>query len=252
MTPHRSRRNSARSSGLSLEPLEGRQLLTTFTVRNLLPAGPGSLRAAVVRANASPGHDTIEFAISGTIEVSAVGLPSLTDTVTIDGTSAPSFTGRPLVTVDFQGHPGFEFDKGSQGSVLRSLSIVHAHDAGVTLNASHITVQGNYIGLLADGKTAAVNNGDGVRINPSSGGNLIGNDDPVTSINYYDSRHVSVQPVSGWQGIRNGDSPNQYYQRHVEHRRPALRRTHLGRPRHELQGGRERARLEVDQRVWPR
>ena len=37
--------------------------------------------------------------------------------------------------------------------------------AGVTLNASNVTVQGNYIGLLADGNDAAGNRGDGIRIN---------------------------------------------------------------------------------------
>ena len=87
---------------------------------------------------------------------------------------------------------------------------MRAGNAGVTLDASHITVQGNYIGLLANGKTAAGNRGDGMRINASSHGDLIGQVDPVTGVTYYNANAVSMQPVSGWQGIRDADTPGQY------------------------------------------
>lgn len=94
--------------------------------------------------------------------------------------------------------------------MLESLSLVRASTSGVTLNASHVTVQGNYIGVLADGKTPAGNRGDGVRINKSSHGNLIGQVNPVTGVTYYNANSVSMQPVSGWQGIRNSSTPGQY------------------------------------------
>ncbi len=57
---------------------------------------------------------------------------------------------------------------------LKSLSLVKAGNAGVTLTASDVTVQGNDIGLLSNGKTVAGNRGDGVKINASSQGDLIG------------------------------------------------------------------------------
>ena len=69
------------------------------------------------------------------------------------------------MTVNFAGTQGLQFNAGSDGSILRSLSLVHAGNAGVTLNASDITLQGNYIGLLANGTTSAGNRGDGVQIN---------------------------------------------------------------------------------------
>jgi parallel beta-helix repeat protein len=203
-------RRRKRSNPCAVEVLEGRELLSTFTVSNLDPTGTGSLRWAIQQANANPGPDTIDFGLTGTIRAGRTALPAIRDTVTIDGTTAPSYAGTPLVTVDFQGTRGFRFERGSDGSVLRGLSIVKAGGAGVALSASRITVQSNYIGLQADGKTPGGSRGDGVQINASSHDNLIGRADPVTSITYYNADGVSMQPVSGWQGIRAADTPGQY------------------------------------------
>lgn len=184
--------------------------MATFTVTNLDAGGPGSLRRAIQRANATPGADTISFNVAGTIQVRQAGLPAITDRVAIDGASAPSFNGTPRVTVDFHGRPGFQFNRGSQGSALSSLAIVRASGAGVTLNAPSITIQGNIIGLRADGRTRAGNHGDGVRINPTSRDNLIGNDNAVSGIDYFTADGVSIQPVTAWQGVRAADDAGQY------------------------------------------
>src|SRR5437667_4758637 len=60
----------------------------TFTVTTTDDAGAGSLRQAILDANANPGADTITFNISGsglhTISPLSV-LPDITDPVTIDG-----------------------------------------------------------------------------------------------------------------------------------------------------------------------
>ena len=77
----------------------------------------------------------------------------------------------------------------------------------MTLSSSFVTVQGNNIGVMPDGQTVAGNHGDGVKINASSHGDLIGQ---VSSQKYYDTSQVSLQPVSAWQGIRGGDAPGQY------------------------------------------
>ncbi len=52
--------------------------------------------------------------------------------------------------------------------------MTHANAAGLTLEAGSILVEGNYIGLGLDGKTAAGNSGDGLVITASSTGNTIG------------------------------------------------------------------------------
>ena len=193
-----------------VEVLEGRQLLATLTVTNLNPSGTGSLRWAIIQADDMPGADTVDFGVAGTIRVGRAGLPSITGPVTIDGSSAPTYAGSPVVTVDFHGSQGFNFAKGSDGSTLSSLSMVGASNAGVTLNAPRVTVEGNFIGLRPDGKTVAGNRGDGVQINASSHDDLIGHSDPVTGVSYYNADSASTQAVSAWQGIRNSDASGQY------------------------------------------
>jgi trimeric autotransporter adhesin len=216
VTLFHARRQASRKLALSgLEVLESRELLSTFTVTNLQNAGAGSFRQAIIESNAQAVPNTIDFDVTATIRISRTSLPAITNTVTIDGTSAPSFAGTPVVTVNFQGTRGLKFATGSSGSTLKSLALVKAGNAGVTISASNVTVQGNDIGLLANGKTVAGNRGDGVQINASSHGDLIGQDDPVSSIDYYPTTDVymsngQAMPVSGWQGFREGDSSNQY------------------------------------------
>jgi hypothetical protein len=72
-----------------LDVLEDRTLPSTYTVMNLNDSGPGSLRQAVLDANAHPGADTIVFApgLHGTIKLTS-GELSVTDSVTIQGPGA--------------------------------------------------------------------------------------------------------------------------------------------------------------------
>src|SRR5262245_56353410 len=73
-----------------LEALECRTLPSTFTVRNLADSGVGSLRQAVLDANAHPGADLIAFAPAarhGTIALTS-GELSITGDLTIDGPGA--------------------------------------------------------------------------------------------------------------------------------------------------------------------
>ncbi|MFZ4780480.1 MAG: hypothetical protein ACOYM3_34435, partial [Terrimicrobiaceae bacterium] len=116
----------------------------TYTVLNLDDSGPGSLRQAVQSANLIKGS-TIAFATNGTIKLSTP-LPNISKQVTIDGTTAPGYSGSPVVSVDFNGRPGLSFTPGAEGSALKSLSLVKAGSAAVTIQASKISVQGNYIG----------------------------------------------------------------------------------------------------------
>lgn len=175
----------------------------TFTVQNLNDAGSGSLRDAMHQANQSNGN-SIAFDVSGTITL-ASPLPDITKTVTIDGTTAPGYVDSPVVAVDFSGRSGLVFGTSSTGSSLRGLSLAGAGTSAVTLAGSQITISQNYIGLLPDG-TVLPNFGDGITIQSTSTGNLIGSFDPVASIDYFDATDPAefpVQPVSGWQGIRD-------------------------------------------------
>src|SRR5262245_66523186 len=74
-----------------LEALEDRTVPSTFTVGNLADSGPGSLRQAILDANALPGDDTINFSVTGIIQL-AGALPSLSSNIDIQGPGASDLT----------------------------------------------------------------------------------------------------------------------------------------------------------------
>src|SRR4051794_17127863 len=57
----RQSRTTRRTLALRVESLEGRTLLSTFTVTNTKDYGPGSLREVILSANSHLGADTIAF-----------------------------------------------------------------------------------------------------------------------------------------------------------------------------------------------
>jgi hypothetical protein len=63
-TRHPSRHRKHRPP-FAAQPLEPRTLLATFTVTTDADAGPGSLRQAILDANAAAGADDIHFALPG-------------------------------------------------------------------------------------------------------------------------------------------------------------------------------------------
>jgi parallel beta-helix repeat protein len=91
-------------------------------------------------------------------------------------------------------------------------NVISGNDGnGMLLNGQSAltTVSGNLIGLAASGTAALGNRLDGVSV-VNSNSNLIGHSDPVTGVTYYNADSVGMQPVSGWQGIRNADTSGQY------------------------------------------
>ncbi|HTS97483.1 MAG TPA: hypothetical protein VMI33_12755 [Streptosporangiaceae bacterium] len=148
----------------------------TVTVTSLASSGRGTLRTAIIVANAaSPGRSTIiRFSVRGVISL-ASPLPAISRTVIIDGLSAPGHVrgGPPVVEVNCRGRAGLQFVPGSAGSQLLGLAVDNAGGTGVTLAARSITLSGDYIGLDLRGRPAG-NRGDGVYVSPFSSGNLIG------------------------------------------------------------------------------
>jgi hypothetical protein len=81
-----------------IQQLEDRVLLSSVT--NTADSGAGSLRQAILDANAIAGPQTITFAIAGgghQVITPLSALPTITNTVTIDGTSQPGYAGTPLI-----------------------------------------------------------------------------------------------------------------------------------------------------------
>ncbi|MEM7454635.1 MAG: LamG-like jellyroll fold domain-containing protein, partial [Planctomycetota bacterium] len=158
----------------------------TFTVTNTNDSGAGSLRQAILDANANSGHlDTIEFDISGsgphTISLTSE-LPTIVDSVFIDGWSEGDYAsdGVPVIVLDGTSAgvsaDGLDFEFGSDNSTVRGLSIINFSENGIELDSNNTWIYGNYIGLQTDGVTAAGNDDDGILIHNIATGNRIGSD----------------------------------------------------------------------------
>lgn len=153
----------------------------TFTVTNTADTGPGSLRQAILEANASPGPDAIHFSLAGpgphTIAPAST-LPILTQPVTIDGTTEPSFSGSPVVEISGVLVPsvnGLEITAGS--SVVRGLAINRFASGIVLSTAGGNLVEGNYVGTDPSGTIDRGNSFYGVRV-VSGNANTIGGTTP--------------------------------------------------------------------------
>ena len=170
-------------------------------VTNLNDSGPGSLRAALDAANANIALDLIHFksGLNGTITLESA-LAEITTQVDIDGLA--SGESEPRIQIDFNGHSGLVFAKGSGGSHLTGLGLVNASGAAVKLLSGENTVQNNFIGLALDGSTLAANGGDGIQIQSTSTGNLIGSLTPESSTSWNTISQVDGFSIGSVQGIR--------------------------------------------------
>src|SRR5262245_8892871 len=95
---------TSRQPGLSLESLEDRSVPAIFTVTSADDSGLGSLRQAILDANAAAnnnGPDQIRFNIpgSGSFTIALTqNLPTITDAVVIDGYTQPGASPNTLAT----------------------------------------------------------------------------------------------------------------------------------------------------------
>lgn len=152
----------------------------TLTVANLNDSGSGSLRQAILNANAAPGLDTIIFQIPGAAPhtlTPLTALPPLLDAVVIDGTTQPDFAGTPtvqLVGASAGPSSGLRLFAGSDGSTVRGLVINRFGDFAIRIDGSGSNViQANFLGTDVTG-TAAAGNGNGGVMVLNASGNLIG------------------------------------------------------------------------------
>jgi hypothetical protein len=214
----------------------------TFTVSNTNNAGAGSLRQAVLDANANGMTlDYINFNIPGVGPHSIVlsSLIYLQYPVVIDGYTQPgafpaSATGpaRIKIIIDGNGSVGPWGISIDGGCTLKGLSIVNFGNDALAIWASNgpNVISGNYIGLLPDGVTASPNKGSGIAfaVNTTIGGPSIADRNVISSnlqfgvlTGFSTSTYVTIQNNfigtdhsgtlargNGWSGIDNGNSRN--------------------------------------------
>ncbi|MBN1440342.1 MAG: hypothetical protein JW929_13120, partial [Anaerolineales bacterium] len=127
-----------------------------------------TLRAAMEEANALAGAQTIRFNLpdGDTVIYPAAALPEITEAVTIDGTSQPTFDGgKPVIRVD-----GSSLGAGPAASGFRNAAGVSATIQG--LQILRFTNHGieNYGDLALDHLEIAVNQGSGIDSFIAAGG----------------------------------------------------------------------------------
>ncbi|MEX0879778.1 MAG: IPT/TIG domain-containing protein [Thermoanaerobaculia bacterium] len=173
----------------------------TFTVTNTNDAGAGSLRQAILDANAAGGADSISFTIVGsgvhTIAL-ASALPTITGPITIDGYTqpgaSPNNNGPGLGTdavlqIEIDGtNTGVApsaavlfFGPASGGSVARGLVLNRGVYAGIRVSGTNgLMIEGNFIGTNPAG-TAALGNGfAGILMNDTPANVTIGGTTPAS------------------------------------------------------------------------
>jgi hypothetical protein len=156
----------------------------TFVVSGTADDGTGSLRQAIIDANAAGGSNTITFAIGGSgphAITLASPLPGINGTLVIDGYSQPGSamnTRTPeqggldaQLMIELVGNGGSGlWLQGSAASLTVQGLAMHGFDNAILGNgagadASHLHVYGNFIGTTVDGNALPGNGngGSGVR-----------------------------------------------------------------------------------------
>jgi hypothetical protein len=166
--------------------MEDRALLSTFVVANTDDDGPGSLRQAIVDADAEAAGAVIDFAIPGagihTI-APASPLPPITGPTLIDGTSQPGYAGTPLVELSGRS-AGYSDGLVVTGSevAIRGLAIDgFAAGAGILITGSAASgnrIESNVIGTDPSGAQARPN-AFGVQIVAGAHDNTVGGSTPA-------------------------------------------------------------------------
>lgn len=158
----------------------------TFTVSNTADSGAGSLRQAILDANGAAGADTINFSAAGTI-TPLTALPTITETVTIDGYTAPgavqntgainaAFNGTLTVELNGSsaGDSGIGLRVSAGGCLIQGLAINRFSDSGIRIDGGSGTrIFGNFIGTNLAGTAALGNINRGILVVGSTG-NFIG------------------------------------------------------------------------------
>jgi Ca2+-binding RTX toxin-like protein len=194
---------------LIIECLETRDLLSVFTVTNTNDSGTGSLRQAILDANANSGADTIQFAIavSGVQTISPTSpLPTVDGQVVIDGTTEGGFVATPLIEISGAaaggGANGLTLDGNASGSSVKALVINAFSNDGILLQGTSIKILGCYVGTNAAGTAAQGNGNNGIEITGSA--DEIG-DGTAAGLNVISGNSQSGIVISGSDNVINNN-----------------------------------------------
>lgn len=205
-----------------------------LTVSNTNDSGPGSLRQAILSANAAGGTPTITFDLTGTTGMTGSGvytiapqsgLPAITTPLVIDGLSQTNatcgttdFSDRALkIVLDgsniayVPGGPlGLDIAEGTNNVTIQGL-VIHSFPGGgvrIGMDNTGNVIRCNYVGTDDTGSVAQGNFGSGVQIDgffaPSTG-NTIGGPDRIDGnlISANSGDEIHFEPGADGNTIRN-------------------------------------------------
>ncbi len=150
-------------------------------VTQLGDSGEGSLRQAILNANAIAGDDIITFNLGGVGQAPrvinlATALPAITEGVTIDATFQTGFVGgTPVVEINGSAIAGVTngLTLNSNGSIVRGLRVVGFKGNGIAIAGNNNQI-GNATNSL-HGNVITGNAGDGVAVLSGTGNRITAN-----------------------------------------------------------------------------
>src|SRR5262249_31230931 len=110
-----------------LQILEDRTLPSNFPVTSLADSGPGSLRQAILDANAAGSDNSITFAVTGSITL-ASALPDLSSNLEIEGPGVSSLT---VARSSATGTPDFSIFTVAGGTTVTVDGLTIHHGSGL-------------------------------------------------------------------------------------------------------------------------
>ena len=166
----RSRTEVAPSGGVTFTVSSTSDAPDSDTADGVCDDGTGActLRAAIEQANAGAGGDTIAFAVGfGTVTITpASSLPAITQTLVIDGTTQPGYSGSPLIELDgsLAGAAANGLEILSPGGVVAALVVNRFAGSGLRLasSATGVRISGCFVGTDVSGTGALANGGEGI------------------------------------------------------------------------------------------
>ncbi|MEM9594374.1 MAG: hypothetical protein AAGD06_08925, partial [Acidobacteriota bacterium] len=188
-----------------------------FGVTNTDDSGAGSLRQAILDANAQSGTTRITFDIAGSgphVISPLTALPAVTGPTTIDGASQPgnesicttALASRPDYQIVIDGTAGGRPDlltlaSGSEGSTVQGLNLRNGNRA-IVAQGGEYSILCNLIGTDESGSTAAGNNvGIAIASDDNEVGGLLTGEENAIAFN-----GVGVVPSSGTANTLRGNS----------------------------------------------
>jgi hypothetical protein len=159
---------------ISLAIVGHRALAATITVTTTNDSGAGSLRTAITTANATVVQDTISFNISGTGPFTitpATALPTITNSVVIDGYTQPGASQNTLASGDnavieiaVTGTFG-TVSLDTSNTTVRGLSVSYITTSAQPSPKGGYIIQGNFIGVDPTGTNSLGAPTPGISVN---------------------------------------------------------------------------------------